>query len=223
MKREIITTKDNSKTLLIPSMNETYHSTNGALTEANHIFIKNGISNFINSKQEISIFEMGFGTGLNAILTYRFAQQHQLNINYITVEKYPISNDELEVLNYQNSLNLNNEEVLALDKMHQSKNKSVKISNHFTFKLIIDDLENINLHLNTFDIIYFDAFAPSHQPNLWNKTILQKMYQCLNTNGFLITYCAQGQFKRDLKSVGFEVKNLPGPPGKREITKALKN
>jgi len=222
MKRQIITTKDNSKTLLIPEMNETYHSTNGALTEANHIFINNGINQLKNSTQTINIFEMGFGTGLNAILTYRFAQRHQLNINYITVEKYPISNNELEVLDYQTSLNLNSDEINALQKMHQSKNESVRISNHFKFELIIDDLENIKLQLNTFDIIYFDAFAPSNQPNLWNKTILKKMYQYLKPNGFLITYCAQGQFKRDLKATGFEVKNLPGPPGKREITKAIK-
>jgi tRNA U34 5-methylaminomethyl-2-thiouridine-forming methyltransferase MnmC len=223
MKREIITTKDNSKTLLIPEMNETYHSSNGALTEANHIFIKNGINQYKTSSKPISIFEMGFGTGLNAILTYRFANQHQLNINYNTFEKYPISTIEMKQLNYSSALNLTIDEQITLDKMHQSINKTIELSNNFSFHLIVDDLMNFDPSNHQFDIIYFDAFAPSHQPKLWQKVVLTKMYKSLKNNGFLITYCAQGQFKRDLKSVGFEVINLPGPPGKREITKAVKN
>ncbi len=223
MQREIITTKDNSKTLLIPSLNETYHSTHGALTEAKHIFIDNGINQFKNSTQTIHIFEMGFGTGLNAILTYQFAKKHQLDINYTTVEKYPVTKNEMNILNYKTLLNLNLNEQTVLNQMHQSNTSTNQLSNFFTFQLLINDIKNITLNHNQFDIIFFDAFAPSHQPQLWQKNILLKMYQALKPTGFLITYCAKGQFKRDLKSIGFEVINLPGPPGKREITKAVKN
>ena len=223
MQREIITTKDNSKTLLIPSMNETYHSTHGALTEALHIFINNGIGQFKNTNKNINIFEMGFGTGLNAILTYQFAKKHQLKVNYTTIEKYPVTPEEMKILDYQSLLNLTKTEQDALTKMHQSNNNSISISNNFTFQLFIDDINHLSLKNNFFNLIYFDAFAPSHQPSLWQKNILLKMYQALKPNDFLITYCAQGQFKRDLKAVGFNVINLPGPPGKREITKAVKN
>jgi len=223
MERKIITTKDNSKTLLISEMNETYHSTNGALTEANHIFIENGINHFKNSTGSISIFEMGFGTGLNAILTYRFALKHQINVIYNTIEKYPVSIAEMETLNYASALNLNELEKDTLNKMHQSIHKTTALSNNFSFNFVEDDILNIQFQNHQFDIIYFDAFAPSHQPKLWQKDVLTKMYNGLKPNGFLITYCAQGQFKRDLKAVGFDVVNLPGPPGKREITKAVKN
>jgi tRNA U34 5-methylaminomethyl-2-thiouridine-forming methyltransferase MnmC len=223
MKREIITTKDNSKTLLIPEMKETYHSSHGALTEANHIFIKNGINQFKNSAEPISIFEMGFGTGLNAILTYRFANKNELTINYSCIEKYPVSANEMKLLNYPSTLSLTLDEQTALNKMHQSINKTTVFFNNFSFNLVVDDIKNFKPLKHQFDIIYFDAFAPSHQPNLWQKEVLTKMYKSLKPKGFLITYCAQGQFKRDLKAIGFEVVNLPGPPGKREITKAIKN
>lgn len=223
MERKIITTKDNSKTLLIPEMNETYHSTNGALTEANHIFIENGINHFKNSTGPISIFEMGFGTGLNAILTYRFALKHQINVIYNTIEKYPVSITEMETLNYGSALNLNELEKDTLNKMHQSIHKTTVLSNNFSFNFVKDDILNFDFQNQKFDIIYFDAFAPSHQPKLWQKDVLIKMYNSIKPNGFLITYCAQGQFKRDLKAIGFDVVNLPGPPGKREITKAVKN
>jgi len=222
MQRQIITTKDNSKTLLIPSMNETYHSTHGALTEAEHIFINNGIKEFVNNEQPIYIFEMGFGTGLNAILTYKFAQKHHLKINYHTIEKYPITEKELNLLNYSQLLNLNETETSVLKQMHQSYLYELSLSYDFNFKLIIDDFKKINMESNKFDLIYFDAFAPSHQPNLWTKEILLKLYDSLKPNGFLITYCAQGQFKRNLKHLGFDVLKLAGPPGKREITKAIK-
>jgi len=224
MQRKIITTKDNSKTLLISDLNETYHSNHGALTEAQHIFIKNGVNQLKDKqKEEISIFEMGFGTGLNAILTFQFAQQHQLKINYTTIEKYPILQSEIESLNYATLLNLSHSEKETYQKMHLSKPDQTKtISPYFEFKLFKNDIKHTELNQNTFDIIYYDAFAPQHQPQLWEESVLKKMYDSLTPDGFLITYCAQGQFKRTLKEIGFEVKPLPGPPGKREITKAIK-
>jgi tRNA U34 5-methylaminomethyl-2-thiouridine-forming methyltransferase MnmC len=223
MQRQIITTKDNSKTLLIPEMDETYHSINGALTEANHIFIENGINQFNGTSEVVSIFEMGFGTGLNAILTYRFACQHHINISYNAIEKYPVSDEEMEVLNYSKLLNLNNDEQLILHQMHHSFDRKNKLSEYFTFNLFKGDVKNMELNNQNYDVIYYDAFAPRHQPDLWQKEVLFKMYKSLKPNGFLITYCAQGQFKRNLKALGFEVVNLQGPPGKREITKAIKH
>ncbi|MGV6862555.1 MAG: tRNA (5-methylaminomethyl-2-thiouridine)(34)-methyltransferase MnmD [Putridiphycobacter sp.] len=218
MQRKIITTKDNSKTLFIPEMDETYHSIHGALTEANHIFIHHGVDQFKN-KPNVKVFEMGFGTGLNAILTYRYSSEQNLNINYKGIEKYPISQQELEDLNYSKLLNLTVKETEVLNQMHSQNFKS----DRFNFTLSVDDIKQLPLPENEFDLIYFDAFAPNHQPDLWQPNILSKMYKSLVSGGFLITYCAQGQFKRDLKSVGFELVALPGPPGKREITKAIKN
>jgi tRNA U34 5-methylaminomethyl-2-thiouridine-forming methyltransferase MnmC len=167
---------------------------------------------------------MGFGTGLNAILTYSFALEHNINVRYSTIEKYPVSKEELEVLDYQSLLHFNTNESIAFNKMHHSPQiLDQELSNNFCFNKTHADIKDIDLESNKYDIIYFDAFAPQHQPDLWNKNVLQKMFNSLKPNGFLITYCAQGQFKRTLKSLGFKTKALPGPPGKREITKAIKS
>jgi tRNA U34 5-methylaminomethyl-2-thiouridine-forming methyltransferase MnmC len=222
MQRKIINTKDNSKTLLIPKMNETYHSTNGAFTEALHIYINQGISQFKSTKNRISIFEMGFGTGLNALLTYQFASQNNLNIDYQTIEKFPITINEIKELNYTKDLKLsqlNN----VYNQMHQLPNtKTHNLLDSFSFAKYHNDIKLFKLPLNSIDLIYFDAFAPQHQPDLWTEEILLKMFKALKQGGFLITYCAQGKFKRSLKTVGFTIKGLDGPPGKREITKAIK-
>jgi len=223
MQRIIITTKDNSKTLLISDLNETYHSTHGALTEAQHIFIKNGINQLKNIKNtKISIFEMGFGTGLNAILTYQFATKNGLSIDYKTIEKYPISFEEIESLDYVNELKLENLSKIY-NEMHQVNPKLLTLlTKQFSFTKYHEDIKLLNLPKTSLDLIYFDAFAPQHQPDLWTEEVLSKMYNALKPNGFLITYCAQGKFKRTLKSIGFSVIGLDGPPGKREITKAIK-
>lgn len=223
MQRKIITTKDNSKTLLISEMNETYHSTHGALTEALHIFIENGIKQFSKNNSPISIFEMGFGTGLNAILTYRFALKNNTSINYTTVEKYPVNSNEINTLNYKQLLNLTNKENEIYTKMHTLEPlRAHQLNKTFSFTSIYNDIKETKLKPNTFNLIYFDAFAPQHQPHLWEENILKKMHLALKPNGFLITYCAQGKFKRTLKAIGFKVEALDGPPGKREITKAIK-
>ena len=203
-------------------MNETYHSTNGAFTEALHIYIDKGISQFKSIKSRISVFEMGFGTGLNALLTYQFALKNNLNIDYQTIEKFPISIDEINELNYPNELKIPQLKNIY-DQMHQLPNaKTENILDTFSFTKYREDIKSFQLPLNSIDIIYFDAFAPQHQPDLWTEEVLFKMYNSLKPNGFLITYCAQGKFKRTLKSIGFTTIGLVGPPGKREITKAIK-
>jgi len=222
MQRKIISTKDNSKTLLIPDMNETYHSTNGAVAESKHIYINYGLKECNPTIDTTNILEMGFGTGLNAILTLDYSSRLKKQVNYFTIEKYPVTTNEIIELNYPETLGLQHIESDFL-KLHECEFETHhKITPYFSFSKHHKDLKVITLEDATFHLIYFDAFAPQHQPDLWTLDILQKMYDCLLPNGFLITYCAQGQFKRNLKAVGFEIVSLPGPVGKREITKAIK-
>jgi len=222
MQRKIINTKDNSKTLLIPDMNETYHSTNGAIAESKHIYINYGLNNFNTTTETINILEMGFGTGLNAILSLDYATRFKKQINYCTIEKYPVTTEEIIELNYTEALNLGSLKTDFLALHSSNFDTHLQLNPFFLFTKHHKHLKTIPLENNTFDLIYFDAFAPQHQPDLWTLAVLQKMFDSLVLNGFLITYCAQGQFKRNLKAVGFEIVSLPGPIGKREIKKAIK-
>lgn len=219
MKRKIIATADNSKTLLIPELNETYHSTKGALAEANHIFLKEGL--IYSKKNALNIFEMGFGTGLNALLTLEHALENDITIHYDTIEKYPLSFQEAHALGYLQEDSLTKLEN-HYQKMFSLEDHSIQLHPNFEFNLFINDLKKINLKDNFYDIIYFDAFGPKVQSNLWTVDIMNKLHQSLKEDGFLVTYCAQGQFRRNLKAAGFEVHSLPGPPGKREMTRAFK-
>ncbi len=221
MDRKIIVTQDNSKTLLISELNETYHSTNGAFNEAIHVFINAGIQ-FFHKKKKLKIFEMGFGTGLNALLSSNYALKNELQINYTSIEKYPLDMELVQELNYPQLID--NEQAESLfTLLHSSPwEKENEINTHFTLTKLKEDLTSFNLNKNSFDIVFYDAFGPRVQPALWTKESLNKMYDLLMPGGILVTYCAQGQFKRNLKSLGFKVENLPGPPGKREMTRAIK-
>ena len=221
MDRKIIVTEDNSKTLLIPSLNETYHSTKGAFNEAMHVFIAAGLSNLI-SKSVVNVFEMGFGTGLNALVSLDFGITNGININYTSIEKYPLSFETVKQLDYPSLLNTMDISTLHAEIHNSEWGKSVQIHPHFVLKKIEGDISDLKSNPNAFDIVFYDAFGPKIQPDLWSTTVLQKMSDLLKTGGVLVTYCAQGQFKRNLKSVGFVVENLPGPPGKREMTRAIK-
>ena len=222
MNKKIIATGDKSKTLLIPELNETYHSSNGALNEALHVFRDAGLNYFTNTKS-LSVFEMGFGTGLNALVSLDYANTHAIKINYTTIENTPIDIaliDELAYTNLFTGTNLKSD----YRKLHlEPWNNSVRINKNFEFEKILGKIQEYipNDH-QKFDLIFYDAFGPRVQPELWTDTIMQQMYKMLNEGGILITYCAQGQFKRNLKSAGFTVENLPGPIGKREITRGIK-
>ncbi|MDA7803079.1 tRNA (5-methylaminomethyl-2-thiouridine)(34)-methyltransferase MnmD [Crocinitomix sp.] len=219
MDRRIIVTEDKSKTLLIPALNETYHSTHGAKNEAMHVFIAAGLHQIQPNKEKIRILEMGFGTGLNAILTI---QEAQSEIHYTTIEKYPLPLETIADLDYTELLN-DPELSKAFNLLHESNwNSEIRINPLFQFKKIEGDLKSIQLEDKTYDLIYYDAFGPRVQPNLWTESIFKKLYETLDKNGVLVTYCAQGQFKRNLKAVGFDTEALPGPPGKREMTRAIK-
>jgi len=221
MKREIITTSDGSKTIFIPEMDENYHSGHGALQEARHVFIKNGLQN-LNVAGEINIFEMGFGTGLNALLTMIEAEQIQQKIHYCGIEAFPVELDLIRKIEYETLFEKQFE--LTFLELHTSEwNKLHTISEFYKFEKILQKIEDFEPESEKFDLIYFDAFGPRAQKEMWSPEILSKMYKILKKGGILVTYCANGQFKRDLKSIGFSVKALPGPPGKREMTRALKS
>lgn len=222
MKRKIIVTGDNSKSLYIPEWDETYHSVHGARQESNHIFIQHGLAPLIQQRQDIHIFEVGFGTGLNALLSLAETFEKRINIIYDCAEKFPIEQTILNEIDFTQTDDLKDFKT-AFQKMHQSNSgESIAVNSNFIFTKYIEDILNLRLKENFYNLIYFDAFAPKIQPELWTEEIMKKMFDSLQKGGTLVTYCAQGQFRRNLKNVGFTVERLPGPPGKREITRAIK-
>ncbi len=221
MLRTIITTGDGSKTIHLPEWNENYHSSHGAVQEAKHVFLKHGLELLLD-KPEIHILEVGFGTGLNTILTLEAALHTDCCIYYDGLEAYPISQEEMKALEYEKLLTtdyLKNE----YRKIHAAVwDIPQTISPRFTLKKIHQELQTHKFAPNTYDLIYFDAFGPRAQEDMWTKEIFQELHTTLKPGGYLVTYCAKGQVKRDLKSVGFFVEVLPGPPGKREMTRGRK-
>lgn len=222
IKREIITTADGSKTIHLPDWNENYHSNHGALQEAKHVFMQHGFEFTAPAVDQIFILEVGFGTGLNAILTLEAAEKFQLKTEYIGVEAFPVSESEIEALNYidlfeKESLKTNYKQ---LHTIPWDEKKS--ISTYFQLEKKETKIEQLALKSNSLDLIYFDAFGPRVQSELWEIPIFESLFKALKTTGVLVTYCAKGQVKRNLKSAGFTIESLPGPPGKREMTRATK-
>lgn len=222
MKREIITTADGSKTISLPDINENYHSTHGALQEAKHVFIEAGLKQRLSDSKSLSILEIGFGSGLNAILTVREVNNLSNQINYVGLEAFPVDSKELEALDYLSLENLKDLDS-QFQKMHSDEAQyGVEISSNFNFKRVEEKLHDWQPQNDSFDIIYFDAFGPRVQPELWTEEVFYKLNNSLKEDGFLVTYCAQGQMKRNLKATNFKIECIPGPPGKREMTRAFK-
>jgi tRNA U34 5-methylaminomethyl-2-thiouridine-forming methyltransferase MnmC len=220
LKREIIQTLDGSTTIHIAEWDECYHSKHGAIQEAQHVFIKNGLSLF--PDRNVSILEIGFGTGLNAFITFLESKKKNQSIDYVGVEAYPISADEIVSMNYVEELNAL-EQSSIFDTMHQSNwQEKIILDDDFTLTKRKQFFEEINDE-NKFDLIYFDAFGYRVQPELWSTAIFEKMYKALKPNGVLVTYAARGVVKRSMIEVGFTVEKLAGPPGKREMFRATKN
>jgi tRNA U34 5-methylaminomethyl-2-thiouridine-forming methyltransferase MnmC len=219
LKREILTTNDGSTTIHLPDWDESYHSKHGAIQEAYHVFIKSGLSLF--EGKSVSILEIGFGTGLNAFITYLEAKKVNQTIDYVGVEAYPVQVEEALQMNYVSELNASNEKGV-FDKMHQiSWEEKHTILSNFSLtkrKQFFQDISDIDC----FDLIYFDAFGFRVQPELWSLEIFQKMYDALKTNGVLVTYACRGSIKRAMLECGFKVEKLPGAPGKREMLRAIK-
>ena len=218
MTHELIKTSDGSTSLYISQLDETYHSVHGALQETQHVFIKNGLQLF--DHQSISILEIGFGTGLNALVTYKEYKALQLNIRYETVEAYPISWEEASQMNFSEVLSPTLSPIF--EQMHCCPwDETVALSPTFSFKKRLQRFETIN-DVDSFDLIYFDAFGARVQPELWTMPLFEKMYQALREGGILVTYASKGSARRAMQEVGFQVEKLPGAMGKREMVRAYK-
>ncbi len=219
MKREILQTHDGSTTIHIKEWDECYHSKFGAIQEAQHVFIKNGLSLFNNKK--ISILEIGFGTGLNAFITFLESSKNGLSIDYVGVEAYPISSEEVKMMNYVAELDAENESHI-FDLMHSCHwEEQITVRPDFLLtkrKQFFAEIKDIE----TFDLIYFDAFGFRVQPELWSSEIFKIMYKALKIKGFLVTYAARSIIKKNMIEAGFTVEKLQGPPGKREMFRAKK-
>ena len=220
MEREIIKTLDGSTTIHLKEWDECYHSKHGAIQEAKHVFIKNGLALF--ESNPVSILEIGFGTGLNAFITFLEATRKNQKIDYVGVEAYPVDAKEVVGMNYVSELDALEFENI-FEKMHKCEwDKKTEISTLFSLTKRKQFFHEIN-DFEIFDLIYFDAFGYRVQPELWSTEIFQKMYNCLKPNGVLVTYAARGVVKRSMIAVGFTVEKLAGPPGKREMFRAFKN
>jgi len=221
LKRTLLKTGDGSYTLHIAEWDEQYHSKHGAIAEALHVFIKEGLYYYATkiSSEDISILEIGFGTGLNAFLTLLEAKKNNFKINYTGIEAYPLEISEIKKLNYPSLLNASE---VDFNKLHETTwEEKTTISENFQLTKHKKFFSEITIE-NTFNLIYFDAFGIRVQPELWTEEIFSKMYNALKTNGVLVTYAANGNARRAMQAVGFSVERLPGPPGKREMLRATK-
>ncbi|WP_027377295.1 tRNA (5-methylaminomethyl-2-thiouridine)(34)-methyltransferase MnmD [Kaistella palustris] len=221
MEREVRTTSDGSKTLFISDLNESYHSHHGAVQEAQHVFIKNGLN--LVETYEINILELGFGTGLNVLVTINEFLKTDKNhiINYFTLEKHPVSTAEVNELGYSN---LFPELRSAYTEMHSCPwNKTVEIlPNFYLTKYECDFFDLPELGLPKIDLVYFDCFGARVQPDLWEMPLLEMVSETMNTGALLTTYSSKGSVRRNLKELNFEVQKKAGPPGKREMINAVK-
>lgn len=221
MERKIIITDDGSSSIYLPEWDETYHSKHGAIQEAYHVFIKNGLDLFKNNSK-LAILEIGFGSGLNCFITFIEAGKRNLKIDYEGVDAYPLKAEEILQLNYIQQLNIQNEGNL-FEKIHAIPwNKRQIIEPDFSLKKRKQFFEDID-EINKYDLVYFDAFGARVQPELWTEAIFKKMYDALKNKGVLVTYSAKGSVRRAMQTVGFTVERLPGPPGKREMLRGTKH
>lgn len=217
MKRFLVPTKDNSFTLYVPELNEHYHSINGAITESEHIYINAGLDFWIKNHQakNVNILEYGLGTGLNAYLSILYSDENHLKINYTSLEKYPLTKNEWKSMNYSQG-----DDYFSI--IHKAEwRRMVNITNDFNLKKINIDFREFR-NIEDIDIIFFDAFNPDIQPQLWTENIFSQCFNSLRKGGILLTYSVKGTVKRALKEVGFNITKIEGPPGKREILRAYK-
>ena len=221
MQKEFLITEDGSHTIYLPEIDEHYHSVHGAIQESMHIYIQEGLLQA--TKKEITILEIGFGTGLNAYLTYCYSCKLNLKINYFSLEKYPLTEKEYLQLNYPNTTFP--EYSFVFEQMHRTEwNSPVEISPDFMLQKIHTDLITYNFDANPlFDLVYYDAFAPGKQPEMWSDEILRKVALSVKTGGILVTYCAKGAVRRALTQSGFIMERIPGPIGKKEILRGKKS
>ncbi|HPB24234.1 MAG TPA: tRNA (5-methylaminomethyl-2-thiouridine)(34)-methyltransferase MnmD [Bacteroidales bacterium] len=220
MESKIIMTADGSQTIFIPELNECYHSRNGAITESAHIFINAGFRLAAQKNEALNILEVGFGTGLNALLTLIEANKTKRDVFYVGVEPDRVDKKMLTVLNYPLLMAIPNSSDYFY-KIHNTTSQR-QISDYFSLSVHEEKIQEIPLGNSFFHLVYFDAFAPAICPELWNVAVFQKLWNSLTNDGILVTYSCKGEVKRALKAVGFSIEKLPGPPGKREFIRATK-
>lgn len=215
---KIIATEDGSHTLLNEELQETYHSRHGALQESAYVFIAKGLDALVNP-HAVNIFEVGFGTGLNALLAERWSSNNSIPVTYCTLEKYPIPDSIWSSLNYCAT----QPETETFERIHRAAwHQWIPVSPYFSIFKMNETLQDSDLSVLNADLVFFDAFAPNKQPEMWTLPMLAKVAGAMKTGALFVTYCAKGQLKRDLKSLGLQVESLPGPPGKREMVRAVK-
>lgn len=218
---EIILTADGSHSLLDRSLNETYHSRHGALQESIHVFIRSGLDYFVASKgaPEIAVLEVGFGTGLNAFLTLERTRELNARVRYVSIEPHPVERSIWCKLNYGGRGDRAN----GFMKLHELPwDVECTLTSQFVIHKIHSTFQSFSSEPGQFDLVYFDAFAPGKQPDMWSLDVMKKVEMLMRAGGLFITYSAKGQLKRDLQSLGLRVESLAGPPGKKEITRAFK-
>lgn len=220
----MLLTNDGSHTLMSPQFGATYHSRFGAVTESAHVFIGAGFRYVSAGKQRIRLLETGLGTGLNALMTWVAAEQSDIRVAYTALELFPPSPGDVEALNYPDLLEGNPEDLRArLRDLHQAPwEVNAALSNHFSLMKKKTPIETFESE-QAFDLVYFDAFAPETQPELWTEEVFRRMFGALVPGGVLVTYCAKGEVKRRMLRAGFQVERLPGPPGKREMTRGWRS
>ena len=220
MERKIIQTSDGSSSVYLPEWDENYHSKHGAIQEAYHVFIKSGLDLF-KDRSKLHILEMGFGTGLNCIITYLEAKKRNLTIDYLGLEGYPLETKMIFELNHLEQLKAIQESDAYNTILTSDWNESVAVGPNFNLakrEIMFEDFQDDDFA----DLIYFDAFGARVQPELWTETIFKKMYDALKDKGIIVTYAAKGSVRRAMQAVGFKVERLPGPPGKREMLRGTK-
>lgn len=214
---QLTLTEDGSQTLYVPAIDETYHSVHGALSESLHVFIQAAWQQC--SKQELRILEVGFGTGLNAYLTAIEAEKVGKTVHYTAIEKYPLSEEIWQSLNYAENYGCNQS---LFQQLHRAEwGKDENITPHFLFEKLAVDFLFLPLS-QTFDLIYFDAFSPEKQPELWTEEVFAKLYAHTSAEGILTTYCAKGAVRRAMQTAGYMVERIAGATGKREMLRARK-
>lgn len=221
--RSLIQTNDGSSSVLDSFWNASFHSVHGAITESNHVYINSGLGLFQNSIQKVRIFELGFGSGLNTFLSFIYGHKHSIPIEYTAIDSHILENELVNQLDYPNQALLNPFSDYFF-RIHTIEwNKPIQLNPDFVLtKINLDWLRFEPIVSTEFDLVYFDAFGPEVQAELWDFNSLQKMHHMMRQGGVFCTYCAKGSVKRLLKQLGFHVESLAGPPGKREITRAIK-
>lgn len=218
--RKLQVTDDGSHTLFSQKTGENYHSSFGAVQESRHIFMNAGLEVIKDEKlKQLNVLEVGVGTGLNALLTYLWTLENNVAVAYYGYEPYPITADEATMLNYADLLKVDQSVFL---KIHEKTNEVINLSEKFSVCISNSMIQKANLKPNSYNVVFFDAFSPEAQPEMWTVSVFKKVYMALKKNGVLTTYSCKGIVKRSLKEAGFEIEKLPGPPGKREFLRAWK-